>query len=45
MNSSGIVMSQQKTYIVSVYTQEQNSLAVGQTIARHVCSSVAALFV
>ena len=43
MNSSGIVMLGQETYIISVYTHEQNSLQDGQTIARHVCSTVASL--
>jgi hypothetical protein len=43
MNSSGIVMSHQETYIISVYTQEQQSLDDGQNIVRHVCSSVASL--
>jgi len=45
MNSSGIVMSKQETYIISVYTQEQNSLAHGQAIARHVCRTVASLLI
>jgi hypothetical protein len=45
MNSSGIVMSQQETYIISVYTREQDSLANGQAIARHVCSTVASLLI
>jgi len=45
MNSSGIVMSKQETYIISVYTREQNSLADGQAIARHVCRTVASLLV
>ncbi len=45
MNSSGIVMSKQETYIISVYTQEQNSLADGQAIARHVCSTIASLLI
>lgn len=43
MNSSGIVMSKKETYIISVYTQEQQSLDDGQAIVRHVCSSVASL--
>ena len=43
MNSSGIVMAGQETYIISVYTQEQNSLQDGQAIARHICGAVASL--
>jgi beta-lactamase class A len=43
MNSSGIVMSGKETYIISVYTQEQQSLDTGQAIVTHVCSSVASL--
>lgn len=45
MNSSGIVMSARENYIISVYTHEQNSLADGQAIARHVCSTVATLLI
>lgn len=44
MNSSGIVTIGQQTYILSVYTQEQQSLDDGQAIVRHVCSSIASLF-
>ncbi len=43
MNTSGIVMSNQQTYILSVYTQEQQSLEDGQTIVRQVCRTVASL--
>ena len=43
MNSSGIVMAGKETYIISVYTQEQNSLVDGQAIAQHICRSVASL--
>ena len=43
MNSSGIVMAGKETYIISVYTQEQNSLQDGQAFARHVCGAVASL--
>jgi hypothetical protein len=43
MNSSGIVTVGKETYIISVYTQEQNSLGDGQEIARHVCGTVASL--
>lgn len=43
MNSSGIVMQGQETYIISVYTHEQASLGDGQAIARRVCRTVAQL--
>ncbi len=43
MNSSGIVTSNKETYIISVYTQEQQSLDDGQEITRQVCGSVASL--
>jgi beta-lactamase class A len=43
MNSSGIVMSHKETYIISVYTQEQQSLDDGQGIVRRICSSIASL--
>ena len=43
MNSSGIVMQGQETYIISVYTHEQPTLGNGQAIARRVCSTVAQL--
>lgn len=43
MNSSGIVTLGSETYIISVYTDEQNSLADGQAIAQHVCGDVAKL--
>ena len=45
MNSSGIVTSGKETYIISVYTQEQNSLDDGQAISRKVCGTVASLLV
>lgn len=45
MNSSGIVTSGKETYIISVYTTEQNSLDDGQTISRKVCGMVASLLV
>ena len=41
VNSSGIVTVGQETYIIAVYTQGQAVLDDGQTIVRHVCSSVA----
>jgi beta-lactamase class A len=41
MNSSGIVTLGQETYIIAVYTAEQNTLQDGQAIARQVCSMVA----
>ncbi len=43
MNSSGIVTVGQETYIIAVYTQEQQALGDGQAIARHVCRSIASL--
>lgn len=41
MNSSGIVTLGKETYIISVYTDNNNALADGQAIAEHVCSAVA----
>jgi beta-lactamase class A len=43
MNSSGIVTVGKEAYIISVYTQEQNSLEDAQAITRYVCRTVAAL--
>ncbi len=43
MNSSGIVMQGQQTYIISVYTQGQPALVNGQAIVRRFCSAVASL--
>lgn len=43
VNSSGIVMLKQKTYIITVYSQEQPDLNAGQAIARLVCGTVASL--
>ncbi len=43
MNTSGIVMVGQETYIISVYTHGQPSLDAGHAIVRHVCGSVASL--
>jgi beta-lactamase class A len=43
MNTSGIVMVGQETYIISVYTHEQPSLNNGHAIVRHVCGAVASL--
>jgi len=43
MNSSGIVMNGQETYIIAVYTHGQPTLGNGQAIARRVCSTVAQL--
>jgi beta-lactamase class A len=45
MNSSGIVTVGKETYIISVYTQEQETLEDGQYITRKVCSTVASLLV
>ncbi len=41
VNTSGIVTTNGETYIVSVYTQEQPSLADGQAIVQKVCGAVA----
>ncbi len=43
MNSSGIVTTDKTTYIISVYTQNQQTLEDGQTFTQHVCLSVASL--
>ena len=43
MNSSGIMTKGGETYIIAVYSQEQNSLEDGQTIVQHVCDAVASL--
>ena len=43
MNSSGIVTVGAETYIIAVYTQDQNTLADGQAAAQHVCATVAGL--
>jgi beta-lactamase class A len=40
-NSSGIVTLGRETYIIAVYTQEQDSLDDGHAIVRHVCAAVA----
>ncbi len=41
LNSSGIVITAQETYIIAVYTQENSSLAAGWSIVRQVCRRVA----
>jgi beta-lactamase class A len=43
MNSSGIVSDGSETYIISVYTEDQNALPDGWSITEHVCGTVAAL--
>ncbi len=43
MNSSGIVTLGRESYIIAVYTREQNSLGDGKAIVRHVCGTVASL--
>ena len=43
MNTSGIVLVGQETYIISVYTHGQPSLDAGHAIVRHVCGAVASL--
>lgn len=45
MNSSGIVTDGSETYIISVYTEDQNALPDGWAITEHVCGSVASLLV
>lgn len=44
VNTSGIVTVNGITYIVSVYTREQASLAAGQSIVQTVCGDVTAAF-
>lgn len=44
VNTSGIVTVNGATYIVSVYTQEQASLADGQSIVQTVCGDVTSAF-
>ncbi len=41
MNSSGIVTLGKENYIISVYTDNNDTLADGQAIAMHVCGAVA----
>jgi hypothetical protein len=43
MNSSGIVTVGNETYIISVYTQAQETLEGGQDITHKVCRTVASL--
>ncbi|HLH60850.1 MAG TPA: serine hydrolase [Ktedonobacteraceae bacterium] len=43
MNTSGIVTMGRQTYIISVYTRDQNSLDDEYTIVQHVCGAVASL--
>ena len=45
MNSSGIVTLGHETYIISVYTRDQNSLGDEQAIVQHICGTVASLLV
>lgn len=42
VNTSGIVNQGNQTYIVSVYTKEDPTLAAGQTIVEQVCQGIAA---
>ena len=44
VNSSGIVNVGDETYIISVYSQEQASLANGQSIVQTVCGDVTSAF-
>lgn len=41
VNTSGIVTVGGETYIITVYTAEQNSFGDGQNIVNHVCGAVA----
>jgi beta-lactamase class A len=41
VNTSGIVKTGSETYIISVYTQEQLSLADGQATVQQICDAVA----
>ncbi len=41
VNTSGIVTVGKETYIITVYTGEQNSFGSGQDIVNHVCGAVA----
>lgn len=41
VNTSGIVTIGGETYIVTVYTKQQNSFGSGQDIVNHVCAAVA----
>lgn len=43
VNSSGIVMESGETYIIAAYTQEEPSLAAGQTVVRRICREVASM--
>jgi fructose-1-phosphate kinase PfkB-like protein len=43
MNSSGIVMGSQETYILTIYTQGLSSLEEEQTITQHIGHAVASL--
>jgi beta-lactamase class A len=43
MNSSGIITQGGETYIIAVYSQEQNSLEDAQAIVQQVCNEVASL--
>lgn len=45
MNTSGIVTVGQETYIISVYTQHDDSLEQGWTITQHVSRQVAQLLI
>jgi beta-lactamase class A len=45
MNSSGIVTVGKETYIIAVYTQEEDTLDAGWAITRQVCGQVAQLLV
>lgn len=42
VNSSGIIATNTETYILSVYTQEQQSFPAGQAVVQQVCKDIAA---
>lgn len=41
VNTSGMVTLGDESYIITIYTKEQNSFGSGQTIVNHVCAAVA----
>lgn len=45
VNTSGIVMGKNETYIIAVYTQEQSSLAAGQAITQKICRAIASALI
>lgn len=45
MNSSGIVKAGSETYLISVYTADDTSLAQGEQIVSHICAVIASRLV